>query len=82
MKPNEKIMRTSFYTYFSSAYGTLWFAMFVFSFLNQSRVQTGEFGYYGFPIIALIYAFYRRDSDTTKLREVKNGGIQHDAADA
>jgi hypothetical protein len=77
-----KIMRTSFYTYFSSAYGTLWLAMFVFSFVTQSRVRTGEFGYYGFPIIALIYALYRRSSDTTKFREDKDGGIQHDAADA
>jgi hypothetical protein len=61
-------MRTSFYTYFTSGYGTLWFAMFAVSFVTDSQVQAGEFGYYGFPIIAVIYAFYRRTSDANKLR--------------
>jgi hypothetical protein len=37
------------------------------SFVGESRVDVGEFGYFGFPIIALIYAFYRRTSDTKKL---------------
>lgn len=61
-------MRTSFYTYFSSGYGTLWLAVIAVSFLTQSCVNTGQLGYFGFPFLAVIYAFYRRASDTKKLR--------------
>jgi hypothetical protein len=69
-------MKTSFYTYFSSAYGTLWFVVIVFSFITQSHVRTGELGYYGFPVIALIYAFYRRSTDTAKLTKDKTHIIE------
>jgi hypothetical protein len=62
-------MRTSFFTYFTSGYGMLWFLLFAVSFLTQSHINTGPFGFYGFPIIALIYAFYRRASDADKLSE-------------
>jgi hypothetical protein len=61
-------MRTSFFTYFTSAYGTLVFVMFTLSFVTDSHVNTGELGYYGFPVFALIYALYRRSRDTARLR--------------
>jgi hypothetical protein len=61
------IMRTTFFTYFTSAYGTIWLAMFALAFVTQSHIDTGVIGLLGFPIIALIYAFYRRRSDSFKL---------------
>jgi len=52
-----------FYGYFSSAYGTCFLAMFAVAIITRSQVQTGAFGVFGFPIISLIYAFYRLGSD-------------------
>ena len=61
----------------------MWLALFLWSFISHSNVRAGEFGYYGFPIIALVYAFYRRSSDTTKLRDnLDEQGLKHDNADA
>jgi hypothetical protein len=60
-------MRTSFYTYFSSAYSTLWLIMFAIAFLTTSHVDAGVFGVIGFPIISAIYAFMRRTNDKHKL---------------
>jgi hypothetical protein len=65
-------MRTTFYTYFSSAYGTLMLGMFVLSFVTNSNVHIGQFGYYGFPIIALIYACYRLDNDDADQKNASN----------
>jgi len=62
-------MRTSFYTYFSSGYGTLWLVLLAVSIISQSRVDTGNFGLFGFPVIAAIYAFFRRSTDEDKLRQ-------------
>jgi hypothetical protein len=62
-------MRTTFYTYFSSCYGTIWLALLAFSLLTQSRINTGEIGLIGFPIIAAIYAGYRRAEDADRLSE-------------
>jgi hypothetical protein len=61
-------MSPSFYTYFSSGYGTMWLALLAFSIVTNSHVDTGEFGLIGFPIMAAIYAFYRRKSDADKSR--------------
>ena len=62
----QKIMRTSFYTYFSSGCGTLWFFTLALSFFSHRHVETGSVGIFGFPIIALVYALYRRYSDLGK----------------
>ena len=51
--------RVSFYTDFAAGYGTLWLIMLVCAVVTQSHVNAGAFGMFGFPIIALIYAFLR-----------------------
>jgi hypothetical protein len=60
-------MRTSFYTYFSSGYGTIWLIMIGWSLITRNHLETGSFGLIGFPIIAAIYAALRRSSDADKL---------------
>lgn len=62
-------LRTSFWTYFSSCFGTLFLLILAFSFLTQSYVDTGLFGLVGFPLISIIYAAKRRSLDTEKLEE-------------
>ncbi|HZZ26542.1 MAG TPA: hypothetical protein VFE46_00940 [Pirellulales bacterium] len=47
-----------FYGHFAAAYGTIWL-IFVLSALFSNHVETGEFGLYGFPAIALAYAVVR-----------------------
>ncbi len=48
-----------FYGYFAAAYGTFWLVILGAAVLTQSNVNAGEFGLYGFPLIALLYAFAR-----------------------
>lgn len=55
--------RTSFWTYFSSGYGTLWIVVLGVALISQSHIDTGAFGLFGFPVIALVYALVRRSSD-------------------
>lgn len=47
----------SFLKNFLACYGMLWFIPMAASFMSQTHINTGEFGYYGFPLISLIYAF-------------------------
>jgi hypothetical protein len=64
-----------FYGHFAAAYGTIWFCLMLFALLTTSHVNTGAFGMFGFPVIALIYAIVRssavsgQDSETEFLRE-------------
>ena len=44
-----------FYLHFAAAYGTIWLAMLLAAVFSQSHINAGEFGLYGFPIIALVY---------------------------
>jgi hypothetical protein len=75
-------MRTSFYTYFSSAYGTIWLALFVVSFVTQSHINTGAFGLCGFPLLALGYALYRRSTDEDQLAELERQNLKHSRTEA
>lgn len=59
----------SFWTYFTSSYGICWLIIFVVALVGQTNIQTGEFGLFGFPIIALVYAFIRRSNDKNALEE-------------
>jgi hypothetical protein len=52
-----------FYGRFAAAYGTLMLAVFVASIVMQSHIAVGPFGYYGFPVIALIYAIVRYSAE-------------------
>lgn len=52
--------RLRFYEHFAVAYGTIWLVLMVVALLTQSNINTGAFGMFGFPALALIYAFFRR----------------------
>ena len=54
-----------FYEHFACAYGTIWMVLLGVSLLTQQSIDAGEFGLYGFPVIALIYAFARRAGDAS-----------------
>jgi hypothetical protein len=56
-------MKTSFWTYFTSGYGTLWLVLLGLGLVTQSHIDAGLFGLIGFPIIAAIYAWIRRSKD-------------------
>ncbi|MCE9636734.1 MAG: hypothetical protein K8T90_13605 [Planctomycetes bacterium] len=49
----------TFYGHFAAAYGTCWLFLFVISLVTQSKVNAGEFGMWGFPLLAGFYAAVR-----------------------
>jgi len=49
-----------FYEHFACAYGTIWLVLLGCSLLIQEHIDVGAFGLFGFPIIALVYAFIRK----------------------
>ena len=61
--------RTSFWTYFTSAYGTCWLALLAFGFIAQDHIDAGIFGLIGFPLISLFYAGIRRSSDRDDIED-------------
>lgn len=60
-----------FYEHFACAYGTIWLLLLACSFVIQERIDAGAFGVFGFPVIALIYAFIRRSSDGQNSGEIE-----------
>jgi hypothetical protein len=48
-----------FYEHFAVAYGTQWLLVMLLATCTGSRINTGLIGLIGFPIIALLYAFWR-----------------------
>ena len=54
-----------FYGHFAAAYGTIWFALVCAALLTQKHLNAGQFGMFGFPIIAFFYALLRVASDNT-----------------
>ena len=52
-----------FYQHFAVAYGTFWLLLFMAAFVSQSHINAGEFGVFGFPIMALIYAFLKFNAE-------------------
>lgn len=66
-------MKTSFWTYFTSAYGMLWLALLGCSLIAQARLDAGVFGLIGFPIISVIYAWFRRSRNSEE--ELRQKGI-------
>ena len=50
---------SKFWLHFTSGYGAIWFILMLAAVLTHSRINTGEFGLFGFPILALIYASIR-----------------------
>ena len=60
-----------FYEHFACAYGTIWLVTLGFAVLTQQHIDTGAFGLFGFPVIALIYAFLRRSTDNQEFYEME-----------
>lgn len=52
----------SFFTYFTSGFGTLFLVALLVSLVTGERVDTGAFGLIGFPLLALLYAIARKVS--------------------
>jgi hypothetical protein len=52
-----------FYGRFAAAYGTLWLAMLLAAWVTQSSINAGIYGRFGFPALALFYAFVRALTD-------------------
>ena len=48
-----------FYGYFAAAYGSCWLLLFACAFITQSRIDLGELGFFGFPVISTVYAYFR-----------------------
>ncbi len=48
-----------FYAHFAAAYGSCWLVLFMVAFITQSRIDLGELGFFGFPAISVVYAYYR-----------------------
>lgn len=61
----------NFWLHFSSAYGTIWFVLFFIAIITQTKIETGEFGLYGFPIIAGFYAWYKINAEAVKNQDVE-----------
>lgn len=59
-----------FYGYFAAAYGTFWFCLFVAALVSQKHINAGPFGFYGFPIIAFLYALFRSLAASDPSREI------------
>jgi len=53
-----------FYEHFACAYGTIWLVLLACAFLIQEHIDAGAFGLFGFPVIALIYAFIRKAGES------------------
>jgi len=62
--PTKQTMKTSFWTYFTSAYGMIWMLLLFCSFLSETYIDAGVFGLVGFPIMAAIYAGLRVSKDS------------------
>ena len=69
-------MNTSFYTYATSGFGTMFAVLIIVSYLQGHTVDIGGFGLFLVVIASLIYAFYRRNHDKNPLPPKEN---VHDA---
>jgi len=54
-----------FYGHFAAAYGTIWLAMVCVALVTQKHINAGQFGMFGFPVIAFFYALLRMASDNS-----------------
>ena len=73
--------RTSWLTYFTSAYGACWLILLIISLATMSRINTGIFGLVGFPVVAVIYATLRYTADSRALAsESATGSLSPDFA--
>ena len=60
----------TFYRDFAAAYGTCWLVLLALALVTQSHIDTGLFGFIGFPVIGLVYAVWRKaDEPTTETQD-------------
>ena len=55
-----------FYGHFAAAYGTIWLLLLGLALITQSHVDAGAFGFFGFPLISLVYAWIRAANDSPR----------------
>ena len=55
-----------FYGHFAACYGTFWALIMTAAIIGQTHINAGEFGLWGFPILALIYAYYKTNNEDTE----------------
>ena len=48
-----------FYGHFAAAYGSCWLLLFLCALVTQSRIDLGELGFFGFPALSAVYAYFR-----------------------
>ena len=77
----------TFYTNFAAAYGTCWMAIMVIAQLRQMHIDTVAFGFFGFPLVSLVYAYSRQGTSKSKqvrrqMREKRFTKPLPDATDA
>ena len=60
----------SWYTDFAACYGTMWLVMLGAALVSSSHINAGAFGMFGFPVIAAVYAFFRRPQRLEHAREL------------
>lgn len=53
-----------FWMDFLAAYGACWSVMMVLAIFTQSHIDAGEFGFFGFPAFALLFAYVRKRMST------------------
>ena len=60
-----------FYRDFAAAYGTCWLVLMTLAVVGRQHIDAGEFGFYGFLILSLLYAFIRgpQRREEAELRE-------------
>lgn len=52
-----------FYGHFAAAYGSCWLLLFLCALVTQSSVNLGKLGFFGFPAISAVYAYFRFKKD-------------------
>ena len=61
--------RTSWFTYFSSAWGTCWLVLMSVALVTQTHINAGAVGLVAFVLIGVVYAWFRRSLDARREEE-------------
>jgi hypothetical protein len=64
-----------FYGHFAAAFGSCWLLLFLCAFISQSRINLGEWGLLGPPVISAVYAYFRFKSNPQLERAIEKTGI-------
>jgi hypothetical protein len=67
-----------FWQNFFLVYGAIWAVLMAVALVTQSHINTGTFGLYGFPLIAIGYALYQRDKKTPEEHELEQLRLENE----